>query len=162
MNTELETNSTQLPVRGSRSGIGTDPDTGGQQVRTGKAGKPKQVRTYVLLVLVWSLLVGGGIYGAKLYSDQLQQQLKADIAAQTELQLAAIQEDYQKQITELRASIQDDMKQLQSKIDSVNELLAFTKDSASSKTDNSNQLYTQLAEVTKKLEELKKQLDALQ
>ncbi|UUZ93069.1 hypothetical protein LJK87_49025 [Paenibacillus sp. P25] len=54
------------------------------------------------------------------------------------------------------------MAKMQAKIDSINELLAFTKDSASSKTDNSNQLYTQLADVKKKLDDLKKNLDALQ
>jgi hypothetical protein len=35
------------------------------------------------------------------------------------------------------------------------------KDSASSKTDNSNQLYTQLADVKKRLDELKANLDML-
>jgi peptidoglycan hydrolase CwlO-like protein len=54
-----------------------------------------------------------------------------------------------------------DMTNLQAKVNSLNELLAFTKDSANSKTDNSNQLYTQLAEVKKKLDELQKNLEVL-
>jgi hypothetical protein len=54
------------------------------------------------------------------------------------------------------------MTKLQIKIDSFNELLAFAKDNANSRTDNSNQLYTQLAEVKKKLDELKNSLDVLQ
>ncbi|SDC03591.1 hypothetical protein SAMN02799630_02495 [Paenibacillus sp. UNCCL117] len=129
-----------------------------------RSGKPrtKRARTYVLLLAVWALLVGLGGWGAKAYTDRLQQQLKADISVQTEAQLALIQQQYQAQIAELQAQVGTDMKQLQTKIDAVNELLSFTKDSASSKTDNSNQLYTQLSEVTKKLDELKKQLDALQ
>lgn len=129
-----------------------------------RSGKPKQVksRTYVILIAAWVVLVGSGIWGAKAYTDYLQQQIKSDLAAQIEKQLAAVQEDYQKQIGDLKQSMAADMNKLQTKIDSVNELLSFTKDSASSKIDNSNQLYTQLADVTKKLDDLKKQLDALQ
>ncbi|WP_141335181.1 hypothetical protein [Paenibacillus sp. tmac-D7] len=143
MNTPIETNLPQAPIR---------------------TGRPKQAkpRTYTILIVSWIILVGLGIWGAKAYTDYLQLQIKTDIAAQIENQLAAVQEDYQKQIGDLKQSMSADMTQLQSKIDSVNELLSFTKDSASSKTDNSNQLYTQLADVTKKLDDLKKQLDALQ
>jgi hypothetical protein len=50
---------------------------------------------------------------------------------------------------------------LEAKVEQLNQLLAFTKDNASSKVDNSNQLYSQLAEVKKKLEELQKNLDVL-
>jgi hypothetical protein len=50
---------------------------------------------------------------------------------------------------------------MESKIQTLNELLTFAKDNADSKTDNSNKLYTQLAEVKKQLNELKRNLDVL-
>lgn len=131
-------------------------------VRTGKPVNKAKRRTYVFLLLSWVLLIAAGVYGAKLYTDYLRQQIAAQIAAQTEQQLQAVQEDYQKQITQLKDSVSGDLAKMQGKIDSLNELLAFTKDSANSKTDNSNQLYTQLAEVKKQLDDLKKNLDVLQ
>ncbi|CAG7632227.1 hypothetical protein ACFQI7_17730 [Paenibacillus allorhizosphaerae] len=129
-----------------------------------RSAKPKKsnMRTYVLLFFVWAILIGLGAWGGKVYTDYVRMQITQEIAKQTGDQLAVIQQDYQKQVTELKSSVTADMAQMQTKIDSVNELLAFTKDSANSKTDNSNQLYTQLAEVKKKLDELKKNLDALQ
>ncbi|WP_163854177.1 hypothetical protein [Paenibacillus elgii] len=129
--------------------------------RNVKPRKPMK-KTYLILALVWAVLVGSGAWGGKLYTDHLKRQLKEELAVQTNEQLTAVQEQYQKQIAELKDNMTGEMAKLQTKVDAVNELLAFTKDSASSKTDNSNQLYTQLAEVKKKLEDLKKQLDALQ
>ncbi|NHN29211.1 hypothetical protein G9U52_05130 [Paenibacillus sp. S3N08] len=139
-------------------------------VRTSKSNtanqtkaKPKgRARTYLFLFMVWSLLITGGLYGAKTYTDHLRQQITNQIAMQTEQQLMVVQKDYQKQIAALKDSVSGDLGKMQTKIDSLNELLAFTKDSANSKTDNSNQLYTQLAEVKMKLDDLKKNLDTLQ
>ncbi|WP_426449032.1 hypothetical protein ACP26L_30020 [Paenibacillus sp. S-38] len=131
-------------------------------VRAGAPGRKRKRRTYLVLFLFWLLLAGGGAFGAKLYTDHLRQQIAADIAAQTDARLTQVQQEYEGQIAGLRESLGSDIAKLQAKIDSVNELLAFTKDSASSKTDNSNQLYTQLSELQKKLEALQKQLDALQ
>jgi hypothetical protein len=129
-------------------------------VRAEKAAKDKR-KTYLLLFAVWFTLIAMGVTGAKLYTEHLKQQIADDIAVQTRQQLEIIQSDYQKQIGELKTNISTDMSNLQSKVNSLNELLAFTKDSASSKTDNSNQLYTQLAEVKKKLDELQKNLEVL-
>ncbi|MNP78351.1 hypothetical protein D3C76_1759400 [compost metagenome] len=53
------------------------------------------------------------------------------------------------------------MKDLQSKVESFNELLEFTKDNSSDKSDNSNKLYSQLSEVKKQLTQLQKQMDLL-
>ncbi|MNW58568.1 hypothetical protein D3C74_364440 [compost metagenome] len=50
---------------------------------------------------------------------------------------------------------------MQSTVDTFNELLTFTKDNASNKTDNSNKLYTQLNEVRKQLAALQKEMDLL-
>ncbi|TDG00508.1 hypothetical protein [Paenibacillus piri] len=147
MNTPIEPAASQQPM-----------------ARTGRPDRSVKGRgkTYLLLFVSWALLIAAGGYGAKLYTDHLRQQIAQDIAKQTELQLQAVQDDYQKQIAGLKDSVSGDLTKMQSKIDSINELLAFTKDSANSKTDNSNQLYTQLGEVKKKLDDLKKNLDALQ
>lgn len=143
--------------------MNTPPVPGASQpyVRTNKS-KSVKPRTYFFLFMIWTLLVAFGILGAKLYTDQLKEQIAQDIARQTEAQLLAANEDYQKQIAQLKETLTADMAKMQTKIDSINELLAFTKDSANSKTDNSNQLYTQLTDIRKKLDELKKNLDALQ
>lgn len=143
MNTPIEPASEQLVVRKSKPAKG-------------------RKKTYVFLFMGWTLLIALGALGAKLYTDHLRQQIAAQIAEQTEVQLKAVQDDYQKQIAQLKESVSGDLTKMQGKIDSLNELLAFTKDSANSKTDNSNQLYTQLNEVKKKLDELKKNLDVLQ
>ncbi|UKS24581.1 hypothetical protein LOZ80_23515 [Paenibacillus sp. HWE-109] len=125
--------------------------------KAAKAGK----KTYVYLFVGWVMLIAIGVAAAMMYTQHLKQQMATDIAQQTQQQLQVIQQDYQKQITGLKDSMTTDMKALQTKVDSLNELLAFTKDSANSKTDNSNQLYTQLAEVKKKLDDLQKNLDVL-
>ncbi|TXK85611.1 hypothetical protein [Paenibacillus sp. N3.4] len=128
--------------------------------RTSKTAKVRK-KTYVILFVGWVMLIAIGVTAAMLYTEHLKQEIATDIAQQTQQQLQVIQQDYQKQVTQLKDSVTTDMKALQTKVDSLNELLAFTKDSANSKTDNSNQLYTQLADVKKKLDELQKNLDVL-
>jgi uncharacterized membrane protein YgaE (UPF0421/DUF939 family) len=116
---------------------------------------------YTLFFISWFMLIAIGVMSTILYSNHLKEQIAADISRQTEAQLQVVKEDYQKQLTEFKASVSADMDEMQKKVDTFNELLAFTKDSANSKTDSSNQLYTQLAEVKQKLDELKKNLDVL-
>ncbi|MEC0228637.1 hypothetical protein [Paenibacillus alba] len=128
--------------------------------RASKATKAGR-KTYVYLFVGWVMLIAIGVAAAMMYTEHLKQQIATDIAQQTQQQLQVIQQDYQQQVTGLKDSVSTEMKALQTKVDSLNELLAFTKDSANSKTDNSNQLYTQLAEVKKKLDELQKNLDVL-
>ncbi|WP_442601560.1 hypothetical protein [Paenibacillus sp. KN14-4R] len=117
--------------------------------------------TYRKLFIAWIVLILSGASLTFLYTNYLKNQVARDIAHQTEQQLQIVQQDYQKQVTTLKETMQADMTRMQAKVDSLNELLAFTKDSANSKTDNSNQLYTQLAEVKKQLDELKANLDVL-
>ena len=118
-------------------------------------------RTYRRLIFVWILLVGMGLYGAYYYTNFLKTQLTTDLAQQNQAQLQSIQTDYQQQLGELKTTLDRKMVDLEGKVEQLNQLLAFTKDSASTKVDNSNQLYTQLAEVKKKLVELQKNLDVL-
>lgn len=128
--------------------------------RTSKATRVKR-KTYVMLFVGWVMLIAVGVAATMMYTEHLRQQISTDIAQQTQQQLQVVQQDYQKQVSQLKDSVTSDMKTLQAKVDSLNELLAFTKDSANSKTDNSNQLYTQLADVKKKLDDLQKNLDVL-
>lgn len=118
-------------------------------------------KTYKVLILVWIMLVGMGLTGAYYYTNYLKEQLTADLVQQNQAQLQSIQIDYQQQLTDLKTTINQKMVDLEGKVEQLNQLLAFTKDSASTKVDNSNQLYTQLAEVKKKLVELQKNLDVL-
>lgn len=117
--------------------------------------------TFLFFFVTWLFLIGTGVLGTIAYTHQMKEKLKAELYTQTEVQLKQIEHNYQTQLTELKTGVTQDMKDLQGKVDSFNELLTFTKDQASSKTDNSNKLYTQLNEVKKKLDELKKQLDVL-
>lgn len=128
--------------------------------RTSKTTRVKR-KTYVILFMGWVMLIAVGVAATMMYTEHLRQQISTDIAQQTQQQLQVVQQDYQKQVSQLKDSVTSDMKTLQAKVDSLNELLAFTKDSANSKTDNSNQLYTQLADVKKKLDDLQKNLDVL-
>lgn len=115
----------------------------------------------IFYAILWIVLVSAGVAGAKGYSDHIQQQVSADLARQTASQIAVMQQDYDSRLTKLEAGYTEQLTQMEGKIEALNELLTFTKDNADSKTDNSNKLYTQLAEVKKQLNELKKSLDVL-
>jgi peptidoglycan hydrolase CwlO-like protein len=130
-------------------------------VRSVKSDQPKKKHTYKILFAAWVFLIACGVMGTKVYSDHLRSQIADKINTDTKLQLDSIQKDYQAQVSDLKTTVQSEMSQLQTKVDALTELLAFTKDSANSKTDSSNQLYTQLSDLKKKLEELEKNLDGL-
>jgi peptidoglycan hydrolase CwlO-like protein len=115
----------------------------------------------IFYAIVWIILISAGVAGAKTYSDHIQQQVSADLHRQTASQIAVMQQDYDSRLTKLENSYKAQLTQMEGKIQALNELLTFAKDNADSKTDNSNKLYTQLAEVKKQLNELKKTLDVL-
>jgi septin family protein len=131
------------------------------RARKAKSTAKPSKKTYLLFFTSWILLIATGVLGTMLYTDYLKQQLSAELASQTEQQLQLMQARYQEQLEQLKTSVAADLGALQTKVDTFNELLAFTRDSANSRTDNSNQLYTQLQEVKQKLEELQKNLDVL-
>ncbi|WP_127581463.1 hypothetical protein [Paenibacillus koleovorans] len=150
MNSQLDTVAAPAPALA--------PSRSGKSTTTAVKSRKK---SYILFFLTWLLLIATGVLGAFWYTQQLKTQLAADLSLQTQQQLQELQADYQKQLDALKAGMTSDMSKLQAKVDSFNELLAFSKDSANNKTDNSNQLYTQLQEVRKQLDELKKNLDVL-
>jgi uncharacterized coiled-coil protein SlyX len=116
---------------------------------------------FIFYAILWIILVTAGVTGAKAYSDHIQQQVSVNLERQTASQIAIMQQDYSSRITKLETGYSEQLALLESKVEALNELLTFTKDNADSKTDNSNKLYTQLAEVKKQLTELKKSLDLL-
>lgn len=130
--------------------------------QTGHASrKKKSSKAFVVFLIIWIALIGSGVYGAKWYTDHLQQSLSKELERQTAAQITAMQHTYEARIAVLEENYTADLADLTAKVNALNELLTFTKDNADTKTDNSNQLYTQLNEVKKKLNELQKSLDVL-
>lgn len=115
----------------------------------------------LVFVLLWLVLIAGGVTGAKLYSDRIQNEVAKNLEAQTASQISLMQREYDARMTKLEEDYKAQLALMEGKIQSLNELLEFTKDNADTKTDNSNKLYSQLADVKKQLTELKKSLDVL-
>ncbi|MDO7907354.1 hypothetical protein Q5741_13155 [Paenibacillus sp. JX-17] len=110
-----------------------------------------------LFLIFWVILIGLGVFATYLYSNHLKQEMLQEVQSQTNQQIAALKADYEKQLKALSQQIEG----LQGKVQSFNELLTFTKDNASNKTDNSNKLYTQLNEVKQQLDILQKKMELL-
>ncbi|MDP4095534.1 hypothetical protein OIN60_01840 [Paenibacillus sp. P96] len=134
------------------------------QPTTEKAVEPSQRRdtqtkgpSVKAFLILWLLFIALGITATYLYSNHLKQQVVLQVQSHTDSQLASLKDDYEQKLD----GMSKEMAELQSKVDSFNELLTFTKDNASSKTDNSNKLYTQLSEVQEQLDKLEKQMDLL-
>ncbi|PWV92087.1 hypothetical protein DFQ01_13633 [Paenibacillus cellulosilyticus] len=128
---------------------------------TGRGTQPRSNRAFIVFLILWVMLIGAGIAGAKMYSDHLTSTMTADINKQTNDKLTSMQKQYDEQLQAVETNYKNEIAALQGKVDALNELLTFTKDNASEKTDNSNKLFTQLSEVKKQLDELKKNLELL-
>ncbi|MGO4540128.1 hypothetical protein [Paenibacillus sp. YIM B09110] len=135
----------------SRTGVSTDMTR----------RKKRNGRALILFACLWLVLISSGIYGAKWYTDRIQQNISESLEQQTASQITAMQQTYEARMKELETNYTADIADLGAKVDALNELLTFTKDNADSKTDNSNKLYTQLNEVKKQLNELQKSLEVL-
>ncbi|MGF9698153.1 hypothetical protein [Paenibacillus sp. MABNR03] len=122
-----------------------------------RSAKGKAGSSVKLFLVMWIVLIALGVVGTYYYSNHLQKQMISQIQAHNQQQIAALKADYEKQLTTISKEVAD----LQGQVQSFNELLTFTKDNASDKTDNSNKLYTQLSEVKKQLETLQKKMDLL-
>ncbi|KOP66909.1 hypothetical protein AMS62_17950 [Bacillus sp. FJAT-18019] len=105
----------------------------------------------------WIVLIGLGTTAAYLYSNQLKEQVVIQLQEDTRKEMASFKAEYDQKFNEL---VQE-MDEMQSKVQSFNELLTFTKDQASGKTDNSNKLYSQLNEVEKQLKVLERKMELL-
>ena len=122
-----------------------------------RSGKEKTRSSVRWFMVMWILLITLGVVGTYYYSNHLQQQMINQLQAHTQHQIDTLKNDYEKQLT----TISSEVAALQEQVQSFNELLTFTKDNASNKTDNSNKLYTQLSEVKKQLDALQKKMDLL-
>ncbi|WP_418041173.1 hypothetical protein [Paenibacillus xylanilyticus] len=122
-----------------------------------RSAKGKAGSSVKLFLVMWIVLIALGVVGTYYYSNHLQKQMLNQIQAHNQQQIAALKADYENQLTTISKEVAD----LQGQVQSFNELLTFTKDNASDKTDNSNKLYTQLSEVKKQLETLQKKMDLL-
>lgn len=117
---------------------------------------------FIWFFLAWTILISGGIVGAYYYIEQIKTEITTDVYTQTEQQLNRIQLNYEQQLTHLEQTVHTNISELQARIDSLTQLLIFTRDNATDQTDNSAQLYAQLAEVQRQLQELKANLEVLQ
>ncbi|WP_458460319.1 hypothetical protein [Paenibacillus sp.] len=122
-----------------------------------RSAKGKAGSSIKLFLVMWIVLIALGVFGTYYYSNHLQQQMINQLQTHNQQQITALKTDYEKQLTTISKEVAD----LQGQVQSFNELLTFTKDNASDKTDNSNKLYTQLSEVKKQLETLQKKMDLL-
>lgn len=110
-----------------------------------------------VFLVIWLLLIGAGIAATYWYSHHLQQTMLHSLDAKWQAQTNALKSEYNSKMSALSKEVSE----LDSKVQSFNELLTFTKDNASNKTDNSNKLYTQLSEVKKQLNALQSKMDLL-
>ncbi|GIP27953.1 hypothetical protein J23TS9_30830 [Paenibacillus sp. J23TS9] len=110
-----------------------------------------------LVLLIWILLIAAGITAAYLYSNHVKHEMLQQLQADSHKQMNELKMSYEAKFEALSGEV----KELESKVQSFNELLTFTKDNATSKTDNSNKLYTQLNEVKKQLNTLQQKMDLL-
>ncbi|MGF7046643.1 uncharacterized protein HemX [Paenibacillus sp. DS2015] len=119
--------------------------------------KTKSGPSVKLFLLVWIVLIALGITATYLYSNHLKQDMLQQLQRETQKQMTLLKVDYEKQLSIISTQVGE----LDSKVQSFNELLTFTKDNATSKTDNSNKLYTQLNDVKNQLNTLQKKMDLL-
>lgn len=123
--------------------------------------KQKSRATLPLFLSIWMLLIASGIIGAIWYTDQIKNRLTIEVGQQTAKQIADMQAKYEERLKGMETSFAGEIAKVQGKVDALNQLLEFSKDNASSTTDNSNKLYTQINEVKKQLAQLQKDLDVL-
>lgn len=107
--------------------------------------------------MFWIIFIAFGVAAAYSYSNHLKQEMLTQLQQDTQKEMAALKAQYDSRFTELSQQVDE----MQSKVQSFNELLTFTKDQASGKTDNSNKLYSQLNEVKQELKKLEKKLELL-
>ncbi|WP_178023606.1 hypothetical protein [Paenibacillaceae bacterium] len=131
----------------------TEPATVTETSRSRKTRRP----SVAMILLIWVLLIGAGVTAAYMYSNHLKQSMIDQLDAKWQSEAEQMKADYTAQLTALSGEVKD----LQSKVEAFNELLEFTKDNSSEKTDNSNKLYSQLSEVKQQLAALQKKMDLL-
>ncbi|WP_019638388.1 hypothetical protein [Paenibacillus fonticola] len=131
----------------------TEPITTSEPLRSHRKRRP----SVKIVLLIWVMLIGAGVTAAYFYSDYMKQSMLEQLDSRLQAKTEIMQADYSLQL----AALTEQVEQLQSKVEAFNELLNFTKDNASDKTDNSNKLYSQLDDVKNQLAKLQKQMELL-
>lgn len=129
--------------------------------RTTRRKSSASIGPAIVFIVIWLLLVAGGMAAAVWYAGELRARITDDIDRQTAAQIAAVQQEVEMRMDELKQSFNAELDAVAAKVDALNELLTFAKDNVTADTDNSNLLYTQIREVKEQLEQLQKQLDVL-
>ncbi|MBP2002202.1 hypothetical protein J2Z69_003259 [Paenibacillus shirakamiensis] len=132
---------------------GTEPVS----TRPGTRSSASKGANVKLFLVIWIVFIGLGVGATYMYSQHLKQTMLSELDAKWRIQSNQFKSDYSAQMN----SLSKEVKELDGKVQSFNELLTFTKDNASNKTDNSNKLYTQLNEVKKQLSLLQNKMDLL-
>lgn len=127
-----------------------------------KPNLAKRIVIGILFIIVWAGLVAGGMYGSYVYLEQIKADLIAEVNDRNEQQLETLRQEHHAQITLLKEEVEENLALIQAEVSSLNELLIFTRDSAATDFDSSNQLYSQLTRLEQQLSELKKNLEILE
>lgn len=129
--------------------------------RLPKRARSRKTRTIIAFAAIWLLLASGGLTGAVYYVEQLKVQWTQEISEQTAVQIAESEARNRAELQRFEKEAEAELAKLGEQVQAINELLTFIKDHSSDKSDNSNQLYTQLSEIQAQLNQLKKNLDVL-
>lgn len=139
--------------------IPTAPKTSRKEEKSSNRAVP--LFKFLVFVMAWGMLVGSGVFGSKMYLDHMRADIEAQLHEQTTEQTAQIHEHYDAQFSELKKSLTEEINQLQKDVQTFNELVTFTLDTANTNTDESNRLYTRLEQLEAQLEQLRENLDVL-
>lgn len=144
------------------TGVKHQTETQAAENRSERTRKRKHRLSIVNMIIVWLLLVFGGLYGAYMYMNHVEQKLSLQLEQKTEERIQQLQVSYDKRLGELDESYSTQMDELNTQITSLNELLTFVKDNASSDNSDSNKLYTQINEIKTQLQKLQKSMELLE
>lgn len=147
----------ELQTAQANQQIGTQP----AENRKERTRKKRQRIIITNAVMLWLLLIMGGLYGAYMYMNHIEQKLSTQIEQKTEVRIQEMQTTYDKKLATLDEEYSAQMQELNSQISSLNELLTFVKDNASSENSDSNKLYTQINEIKTQLQKLQKSMELL-
>lgn len=135
-----------------------------QPVSEKRQQRTKKQRTKLIIlnfIMLWLLLIVGGLYGAYTYMNKMEERLTTQMRQETEQKLKELDSSYETRINELDSSYQEKVAALGEQIDELNQLLTFVKDNSSDKNDDSNQLYSQINEIKSQLQKLQKSMELL-
>lgn len=129
--------------------------------RQERAKKRRSKLVIANFLMLWLVLIVGGLYGAYTYINQVEQRLAEQLSVETEQKLSELEAAYDVKLTELEGNYNEKIAALGQQIDELNQLLTFVKDNSSDNNDNSNQLYSQINEIKSQLQKLQKSMELL-